>query len=455
MLVTKNQPARADIFYENDVIQGDRAVGLGGAFGAIADDASGVIYNPAGMAFAQTSNLSGAANAFYTKNIRYKKAVGNRDFVEKSQGFFPSFLGGLQKINAKPAPVVLGFAVYAPHSEFKDQDDIITAPEVGVKGFHRTVNQNTQSLHVALGAATRVLPEASFGATLTYRRYTDLTQNYQDSILSSAAAKSKLSDSGLAKGEVFRAYSVNQRSQITIEALEPQIGTQWIWNGVLSMGLSMKYPIIISQKSEVSKDDNTSYEFLGNSDDAGSVYAVPLQESDLLASLTSDEKKQFLQNKKSVASFTGVSTSRHFIRSLPWHARLSSAWFANTRWLMAFDVTYTSASSNDERTYFKREPVINMHLGTEYYLTTAIPLRLGAFTNRDSRPSPQGTSGEQIHYWGSSATLAWAQRSSQVSLGSVAQWGKGLAKKIQNSAQTQQVQAFSHMVVFTATHTME
>jgi long-chain fatty acid transport protein len=89
----------ADQFHYGNVLIGTRAVGLGGAFGAVADDASGVYYNPAGLAFALSNDISGSANAFYTKESKYKSTLCGEDFVEASSGSVPSFFGGLQKLD--------------------------------------------------------------------------------------------------------------------------------------------------------------------------------------------------------------------------------------------------------------------------------------------------------------------------------------------------------------------
>ena len=42
------------------------------AFTAVADDASGIFYNPAGLGFALNSDISGSANAYYSKETVYK-----------------------------------------------------------------------------------------------------------------------------------------------------------------------------------------------------------------------------------------------------------------------------------------------------------------------------------------------------------------------------------------------
>ena len=76
--------ATADQFHYNNVPVGTRAVGMGGAFGGVADDASGVYYNPAGLAFALSNDIQGSANAFYSKTTTYEKTLGSDDFVEQS-----------------------------------------------------------------------------------------------------------------------------------------------------------------------------------------------------------------------------------------------------------------------------------------------------------------------------------------------------------------------------------
>src|SRR5688500_11173733 len=91
--------ALADQFHYNNVLVGTRSVGMGGAFGAVSDDASGVYYNPAGLAFALSNDIQGSANAFYQKKTTYEKTLGNDDFVEESSGSLSPFFGGLQKLD--------------------------------------------------------------------------------------------------------------------------------------------------------------------------------------------------------------------------------------------------------------------------------------------------------------------------------------------------------------------
>ncbi|MEO0815174.1 MAG: UPF0164 family protein, partial [Myxococcota bacterium] len=57
-------PAHADDTHYQDFVVGGRAVGLGGAFTALADDPSGVFYNPAGIADVEETNLQVSASLY-------------------------------------------------------------------------------------------------------------------------------------------------------------------------------------------------------------------------------------------------------------------------------------------------------------------------------------------------------------------------------------------------------
>ena len=94
------RPARVQAAFM-DPYWSARVAALGGAFTAIADDASGVYYNPAGVAFALSNELQGSANAFPTKTTIYKDTIGDEPFTETSGGNFSPFFGILQKLDRR------------------------------------------------------------------------------------------------------------------------------------------------------------------------------------------------------------------------------------------------------------------------------------------------------------------------------------------------------------------
>src|SRR3990172_2529925 len=54
----------ADEYHYNNILIGDRAAGMAGAYTAISDDPSGLYYNPAGIVFAPRRSFSASVNAY-------------------------------------------------------------------------------------------------------------------------------------------------------------------------------------------------------------------------------------------------------------------------------------------------------------------------------------------------------------------------------------------------------
>ena len=91
--------AQADPYHYNNMLIGERATGLGGAYSAIADDPSGLYYNPAGIVYSLGSKLSGSMNAFYQVKKRYEKALGNNDWERNCATLLPNFFGVIQPMS--------------------------------------------------------------------------------------------------------------------------------------------------------------------------------------------------------------------------------------------------------------------------------------------------------------------------------------------------------------------
>ena len=70
--------AWADSYHYKNLIVGDRASGMGGAYTAISDDPSGLYYNPAGIVYSQGTNVSASANASRQAAIFSPKEFASR-----------------------------------------------------------------------------------------------------------------------------------------------------------------------------------------------------------------------------------------------------------------------------------------------------------------------------------------------------------------------------------------
>ena len=86
----------ADEYHYQDLIVGERAAGLAGAYISISDDPSGLYHNPAGIIYNFENYFSLSANVYKSSKLTYKKAVAGQDYSTESSGWVPNFFGATQ-----------------------------------------------------------------------------------------------------------------------------------------------------------------------------------------------------------------------------------------------------------------------------------------------------------------------------------------------------------------------
>ena len=447
----------ADFFHYNNFIPGDRAIGLGGAFVAVSDDASSVAYNPAGMAYSLSPSFSGSANAFYSRRVVYKNTIGTEDFIEKSMGSVPSFFGGIQQIKGIGKGTAIGFAIYSPDSESKSQNDMIQKPELGIRGFHRTINAQSTTTHFGIGAGTRMSSRFSAGVAVNLVKIDDLAQEYQDTTLNANTTGLVLVQEAQDRGALLLDITQNRKITINVLAVEPVLGFQFVPLDNFSIGIAFKQPFIVRQSYLQYVDASRSNRFEDGTPFTSSDIA---DESAKNWTKAKEEGIKITKQTPSAASEglpLGVLDIQEPFGGMPAEIRLGWAWFASSRLLFTHDLSYRLAPKEGSIESLNRNEVLNVHLGTEYYLTASLPLRFGLFTNFDSRPDLQSNllnQQDHIDYYGSSFILTWASRGSQISLGGVGQYGKGQSQKISNDPRIQEVEAFFYSVVLSTSYTL-
>jgi hypothetical protein len=455
----------ADQYHYNNMLVGERAIGMGGAYTAISDDASGLYYNPGGLGFALSNDLSGSANAFYSRKLTYKKTIGGDDFNETVKGSVPSFFGGLQKLDSVLKNLVFAFGIYSTDSESKDQNDLIegailSSPKgclikdsagnsTGVRGparpnftldrLHRTVMQRASSLYMGGALGYRWNDKVSFGLGVNYLTVDELVQEYQDIKIKNSSCLSNGDYS-----EKSNLKNQNIRQHLMGGALQTVLGGQIILGDKLSLGVATKFGRFISQSFTQEGEVRTTV--LAPADQA-----------------TVD------QDPSSVFSFASAGVQQSDFKTeakkplgawMPHESRVGAAYFASPSLLLSYDAIYAGKVVGEEiegmGDIYTKNGVLNHAVGAEYYLTGALPLRMGVFTNYDSRPKVVvGQTGQQDHidYYGGSFFFAWVQPNSQVGAGVVFQKGKGQAQKIGSpSTDIQDVDATSVTLAISATH---
>lgn len=461
-------PVLADQFHYNNVLIGPRAVGLGGAFSGIADDASGIYYNPAGLAFALSNDIQGSANAFYGKEIEYKNTLGGTSFVEESSGSLSPFFGGLQKLDRYVDGLVFAFGVYNVDGDLKDQDTLIEGKSVGttmIERYHRTSNARASTFYAGAALGYRPTPAIAIGFGLNYFNADELVQEYQDAQQTVPVTVNGSAATG------YQNLTSNVRERLVVHGMQPTLGVQTTLPGNLTLGLTIKKGIVASQKFNSTAETRT----LVMTENQYQTYKA----GDATAGLGQESIVDDSSNKP--------------VGEWPAEARFGMAWFASPTFLLAFDVSHHTAVSNAEKlkTYnnkvkYNKEAVTNFHLGMEWYMTSSLPLRIGLFTNNDARPEvAKGTSNaatgetctaqstysdaqkaasqafaakycgqaDTIDYVGESIFIGWVQPNSQIAAGVTFQQGSGKAQKL-GDHQVQDVKASAYAFSFSATHNL-
>ncbi len=95
LLVAIVQTSLADEYHYNNLLIGKNAVGLGGAYTAVADDLSTIFYNPAGLVKLGSSNMA-SINTFAWEETSFENVYGignEQDFNRKAFSVVPGFFG--------------------------------------------------------------------------------------------------------------------------------------------------------------------------------------------------------------------------------------------------------------------------------------------------------------------------------------------------------------------------
>ncbi|MBU0995438.1 MAG: outer membrane protein transport protein [Proteobacteria bacterium] len=102
----------ADDTHFNSTILGERAFGMGGAFTAVSDNAAGLYYNPAGIAWTEESLISSSVQIMEISNKTYKGFYNDQTFNKSSFGIIGAYTGYIKSLNKGK----IGFSIAIPHA---------------------------------------------------------------------------------------------------------------------------------------------------------------------------------------------------------------------------------------------------------------------------------------------------------------------------------------------------
>lgn len=320
--------AAADESHYHNYPVGDRALGMGGAYRAIADDSSGAYYNPAGLAEVPTSSFSLSAAIYGISRERLDLEIpGTLDEGESSaSGFvtFPTTGAWIQAIREGDADgagrMRAAISVVTPDSEVRRS--ALVARDFMLIGA--SVEDST--LWAGGSLAWKPHRRVSVGATL-YALIRSGLYSIEGEVIDPA------------KG----AFAQRLDASLSHYALVAMAGVLAKPAGNLSVALVLRTPSIRA---------------------AGTADTTTV---DPVAGVQSGEEDMALK--------------------LPWQVALGLAWVERKRWGVAADVVYHAPVGRYEAledVWIEKKPVVNANLGAEWYARPGWPLRAGFFTNRSA-----------------------------------------------------------------------
>lgn len=369
-LLSSGAPVCADIYHYNNILIGDRAAGLGGAYSAVADDPSGLYYNPAGVAHAGGASINGSVNAYHATRTEYHDVLGDQSWTRESTGLVPTFFGIIQPF----AGGMAGFSIVVTDAVLDDQDqhfeDFTPLGGDPIADFYVNFNNQDTTYNIGPSFALKLRDNLTVGATL-YGHY-----RKQQLILNQ---------------QVYRVDGTqiwtNDYFEVAELGFNPVFGVTWAPLERVSLGLSIRKTWIL----------------------------------DYSARLQSTAKAQ---TDTSIA-LPSIATSDD-ARELPILVNAGAAWFASDRLLFTGDVIWADATAS-------ADSLVNFALGVEYYLHTQWALRAGLYSNLANTPELSATldsQREHVDLYGGSISLSRFTRNSSLTLGISGSAGTGKAQML-------------------------
>lgn len=370
--------ASADEYHYNNILIGERAMGMGGAYTAISDDPSGLYYNPAGIVYGYAPNLSASVNSFHTSQTTYKDVLGGHtDWNRQSADLIPNFFGVTQPLG--DFTVGFSFAV----TDNMREDMIQRYQNVNVFEEFSVHLDNTHVVNkIGPSIAMAVNDNLAIGFTLYFH------------LLQSKVIFTQIGRVGTkshANGDIPDVEYQELVTRTTEFGLNPVLGVMWSPLERLAFGATLRSTTIITSDTE------SFMVFHGIENDSIKPPGYP--------------------------DYNGIDFAYYesnLRRSYPTELSFGAAWFADDRLLLSADV-FHYLSTDDTHA------VTNLAVGAEYYLSPRWAVRGGAFTNYHNGYGPEN----EVDLYGVTFSLTRFTRNSSLTMGINSSFGSGKGAIVQ------------------------
>lgn len=403
--------ALADFYHYEDILIGDHAMGLGGAFTAVADDASAIHYNPAGLARIKSVEISGSVTALYASRSKIE-GLFDTDYHRQSTAIVPVFLGGAYQLDGALEGWSGGFGIYTPVQSSVARDEVIdNDAKNNIRHMHQVIKTEGTTTHIAAALAHDLTARSQVGFGITGVRASRLYMHGLTARFGPFTGGEK---------PAYYSYSYTSSAQLDVTAVAPSLGILVAPVPDLSLGFSVRSPVIVSQSAKLTTDT--------------SGILVYEDETPVGNALSRDESTE---------------SSDKPLTAWPADLRAGLAWRLARDWRLSFDASHHTSDGGTKFPSLRRRAVTNAALGLDVRSSAAIQHAFGLFSNADAHPevTPQSPlRSEHVDFLGVSYALAFTRGKSRYTLGALMQQGVGKAQYNNdpsvNEVQTIKTQSF-------------
>jgi Outer membrane protein transport protein (OMPP1/FadL/TodX) len=384
---------RADNGNYQNYLVGDRAAGMGGAVVASTNDLDACYYNPAGLANVTGSRIALSVSLYGIYRIWVKEGLGpNESYSSREFESIPSTFGSILKASDE---LSLAFAVFTPDKiYFNTQRSFERQPfEDGIlQSDYYAVTRDDSTIWIGPSLGWKAGERLSFGGGV-YFVYRSLNDKQDWTYLFTT-------EDG---NEVVRVFSRQELIDYDNYSLLGLFGARYALTDAFFLGVTVQTPTI----NLFGDGQLLSGASLGNPED------------DFLISVDNMKTRNQIPIKLTVGAAYREPRVFTLEADLTYH----------------FPTSYTEMWGRDiwsgEMIELKarKEGVLNLNLGGEYYIIRNYPFRAGFFTNLSSSPEVDPNEpvigGEKIDMYGVSASIGNESEHTTINVGINYVWGSG------------------------------
>lgn len=396
--------ARADEYHYRNILIGEAAAALGGAFSAIANDPSGAYYNPAGLVDTKDGFFSAQANAITSNSQVYKNIKEGQDYTSKAGGLVAAYFGATQKLWGYR----VAFNLVVPDSDLVDQNDEITgisATAGATNRFLRKLSRQNTLFLTGPAIASALNENLSWGLSLfAFMRVDRVVDTQFVTYNPEPTGKYLFQDTYLARN----AYG-----------LMPKLGLRYKWNATWTSALTLGYTLNLFGNGLLRRVQNKV-------DPATGLPVTP--NGELEHDTTTTNRDDLSYKEPAIIRVT-----------------LGNAYRVSPSLLLTADLDFYSSDPNFEG--FSLEPTYNWSLGAEILLSDTLPLRLGIFSNNANTPALDPARKNQVPHvnlLGGAIGISLLSDKTSVTAGFSYAFGSGQGQILTDSATIQEVQQTSY-----------